>query len=506
MLDRPPRTAKQPELHPLGLIVALTVSATLASPALIAGSGRASVDEVLRQRAERPAEPGAGRRAPAGGVAGVRLFFRTGTDNGRVVRSTADVNGDGREEVLLGIEDSGTDNILALDGASIGAATDLWGFEPMDGVSGGSPWGDLGFAPASDVDGNGFPNLLAGTAYGGRTAYNLDTVAGAVQWKFDTYLASDSGWIYSLVEMSDVTGDGMPEAAFGVGSDNDSVYLVNGAANGGMQATVVWQYPASDAVFSVANLGDVDGDGDDDVLAAVGDLGSEAVCLSGGSASPAGTELWDYAAGDTVYAALSIPDFSGDGLAEALIAVWAVDGSSARALNGATGAELWRSTTVTGPGMLLDLLEDVTGDGVPEVVVSSWDNAAQVLNGATGAQVWKTFVGVTNGGDVWTSRAIGDISGDGIEDVIAGSFDTNIYAFDGTDGTELWSYFTDNRIFSVHPVGDLNGDGRPEVVAATQDTNNNEILHVLDGAPNLSLFADGFESGDTTAWSSTVSP
>ena len=108
-----------------------------------------------------------------------------------------------------------------------------------------------------------------------------------------------------------------------------------------------------------------------------------------------------------------------------------------------------------------------------------------MLSGANGSLVWKRTVGTTNGGDVWTARAIDDVNGDGRQDVIAGSFDYYVYALDGDSGEVFWAYFTGNRVFSVYPTGDLNGDGWPDVVAGTQDTNNNVVLHVLEGDAGL---------------------
>jgi len=129
-----------------------------------------------------------------------------------------------------------------------------------------------------------------------------------------------------------------------------------------------------------------------------------------------------------------------------------------------------------------------------------------VLNGLTGGLVWKTSVGTLNGGDVWTARAIGDLNRDGNQDVIAGSFDTVVYAMDGKTGAMLWTYPTGYRVYSVHPAGDLNGDGIPEVIVGNQNLSgaNLEVVHVLDGAAGADLLSDGFESGDTSAWSTTV--
>ncbi|MCH9651745.1 MAG: FG-GAP-like repeat-containing protein [Deltaproteobacteria bacterium] len=483
----------------------LALLITVGSPP--AQGDTAAIYRALADRADAPAarasEAGAKEKALLGPATPEEIFSMDGADNSPAVRSFPDINSDGRDEILVGIDESGTDNIFLLDGASTGTATVLWSVETMDGVSGGSPYGDLSLTVVPDADGNGIADVLAGTAWGGRTAYRMDGASGAIQWRLDTYLEADSGWVYSLAEVGDVAGDSKPEVAFGAGSDNDRVYLIDGSSTGGAQGTVRWRYSAADGVLALASPGDLSGDGLGDVVAAVGDQGQAVVALNGATASPSGEVLWQYSVGASPFALGVLPDITGDGIDEILAAVWVSTGDAIRCLNGATGALEWASTTVFAPGMLVDLLEDVTGDGIPEVIASSWENAVSVLNGADGTEVWKTTVGNLNGGDVWTARAIGDLNADGKEDVIAGSFDYNVYAMDGDSGDILWAFDTANRVFSVHAVGDLNNDGWPEVVAGTQDTNNNTVIHVLSGIAAFGIFGDGFESGDSSAWSMT---
>lgn len=488
------------------LLVLLPLAAASAVLADLAPAPALTSAEIAAARAGKPAEsPQARPRALSVVPPGVELFQMTGPNNAVAVRPIADVTGDGRDEVLVGIDQSNTQNVFLVDGASSGTATVVWSFMTAGGVSNGSPYGDECLVPSSDSDGNGYQNFLLGTAWGGRSAYAIDALAHSELWRFDTYLNLPSGWVYSLAEMSDTTGDSVPEVAFGAGSDANRAWMVDGASSGA--ATVLWSWAAVDAVMSVRDLGDVDGDGDDDVLLADGDLGHEVVALDGSPPTAAGAVLWSYPTGTrSVWSVGVLPDVNGDGKDEALVALWTIDGSAVRCLDGATGALLWQSTNVADYAMAVTPLADVTGDGKADVVVASWENAVQVLDGATGVRVWKRTVGTTNGGDVWTARPVGDLNGDGFPDVVAGSFDYYVYAYDGLNGWPYWAFNTGNRVYSVHGLGDLNGDGVPEVAAAMQDTNSSVVLRVLDGDAGLvlPLFADDFENGAPVGWSALV--
>jgi hypothetical protein len=264
----------------LAVLVAGTAVPALADAATDRGP-RLPAYEALRQRAEEPTDPGIASGLPEGMPTTQQLAFLSAPDNAPVVRQLPDVNSDGRPEILVGIDESGVDNVFCVDGASSGAATAVWSLETMGGLSGGNPYGDLSIEAYPDGDGNGSPDLLVGTAWGGRTAFGIDGLDGTIHWQFDTYLTANSGWVYAVDRLGDINSDSVPDAVFGVGSMSDSVYAVDGKNVAGAQAGVLWRYAAPDGVGSVRNIGDVDGDGFDDVIAGVLDNGLRMVCLTG---------------------------------------------------------------------------------------------------------------------------------------------------------------------------------------------------------------------------------
>ena len=126
---------------------------------VVQSSVRPSTDEslaLLRARAERTPEAGTGAGTSASGLGpvgtGNLLFDFVGADNAECVRGIQDVNGDGRDEIVVGVGVSGQDNVFCLDGASSGAASVVWSLQTTDGASGGYVYGDQSIVPVSDTE------------------------------------------------------------------------------------------------------------------------------------------------------------------------------------------------------------------------------------------------------------------------------------------------------------------------------------------------------------------
>ena len=231
----------------------------------------------------------------------------------------------------------------------------------------------------------------------------------------------------------------------------------------GVSSQIGWPKRISndDVSFSSSALGDIDGDGDMEIV--VGSCGRVYAWHSDGSI----VSGWPRSAGVGAGSSPALGDIDGDGDIEIV-----VGGSSGKNVyawhhNGSTIAG-WPKTT-DGSVPSSPALDDIDGDGDIEIVIGSRDDKVYAWhhNGSTVAGWPKT-----TGDDVSSSPALGDIDGDGDIEVVVGSVDKNVYAWhhDGSTVTG-WPKTTGSFIsFSSSPaLGDIDGDGDIEIVAGSGD-------------------------------------
>ncbi|HPM78262.1 MAG TPA: PQQ-binding-like beta-propeller repeat protein [bacterium] len=407
------------------------------------------------------------------------------------VGSIEDIDGDDVPDILAHAFDSintpdEADTTFCISGASGGDATLIWGAHPKNdhptypSDSGGD--GDRILTSVRDLNGDGVEDVLLGTAWGNRTAYALDGADGSKIWMFCTYTnpgSPDDGWIMSIDAFPDVTGDGVPEAIFGVGSDNNGGYLVDGA-----DGSVLWRLAVSDdAIYDVDALDDINGDDTPDAVLAGGDNEDRVFAVEGDS-SGTGNVLWTADTGNN-YCLATIADLNSDGYKDVLAGSWGAN--AVVAVNGYTGATLWTSTASLAPIRIVPL-DDVNDDGVPDLAaVGLLDDDVFVIDGADGSSIWVRRGPASD--SIWAVDRLEDINDDGVNDVIAGSFDSWVIAMDGKTGDTIWSYDTgEAKVMTVRGVPDVTGDGLPDVVAGTQcldtSTPGSGTVFLLNGDPD----------------------
>lgn len=418
---------------------------------------------------------------------GELLWVFQGIEDVHAMATLPDVDGDLVFDILVETYDAGAvgDHIYLLSGGSTGTPAVIWSNRPESGVSNGGGWGDYCLAASDDLNGDGVMDVLLGTAWGNRSVHALDGTTGDVIWTFDTYNEVDSGWVYSVAQHPDQTGDGIPEVVFGAGSDNDTGYLLNGATG-----LPIWRfYGAIDAIMLTLSLPDMNGDGVGDVLFCGADYDHNVYCVSG-AGSGYGVEIWSTDTGASNHAATVGDDINGDGIPEIVIGNWATS-NQFKCLDGATGTPIWEFHNGSGNyAMRLATISDITDDGVRDIALGSWARAVRVIDGANGDLLWQSYAGSLNGGDFWAIDRVKDVTGDGLDEVVGGSFDYKTYLFNGANGDTLWMYNTGNRHYSVRGTEDLSGNGVPDVLAGTQYLGSGGRAYAIEGGDAITGVGD----------------
>jgi len=324
-------------------------------------------------------------------------------------------------------------------------------------------------------------------------APSLCAQSGATLYRVDGF-SSSNGNGGALASLGDINGDGVDD--FVMGGDQ---YITFGSTSAivfsGADGAVIYSWSGFNNAEAVANAGDVDNDGVNDII-----IGSIWTNSSAGQAKvysgATGILLYtfDGAAGSAYLgnAVSSAGDINGDGFDDLLIGAWGETGAqsfsgAAYIYSGADGSELRRiggsfdsgyfGHSVAGVG-------DVDGDSVPDQLIGELGNATfgsntgavYLYSGATGALI-QTWIG-PHGNSRFGERvaAVGDLDGDGFGECIIGAQ----FEDPGTGAAHVISLATGTTLFvlkgyeptevfarSVAGSPDVDGDGTPDLLVGS---------------------------------------
>jgi len=275
---------------------------------------------------------------------------------------------------------------------------------------------------------------------------------GSVLWQF---MNATNDFYRKCIKSMDVDEDGDVDVI--AGCENNFVYALDGASG-----DQLWGTDCGGEINEV-RIFDADGDGYDEVIAAVGGSAGvgRRVCVLNASD---GNEEW-HAELDNVVEDVAGAHSYVEGVDYFNIAAGVTPYSSKIAMvdGDSPHSNVWSTSIDIASNAQTIATGDVDLDGWADVAVPgrSTDKRVTVLDGETGAEMWY----YETGGEVNTVL-IADVDLDGFKEVIAGSDDQNVYVFDGSTGDLEWNYSTADDVIHL-AVGDVNCDGNPNILCCT---------------------------------------
>jgi hypothetical protein len=243
-----------------------------------------------------------------------------------------------------------------------------------------------------DLDGDGEGDVvvsepqavLADGLHGIVTAFKLD---GTQLWQIVGGLGQSFGWY--VTRAGDQTGDGFEDLWIGAPSSiGGFVYLASGI-DGSIVLSLAGPRDAGQFGWHIAPLGDIDGDGHNDLAigapaATVGGSYKGQLHVISGTGLPIFTLTGEFPDHQFGIMATGLDDIDGDGIPDLAVSApggeieTAPGGSEIQLVSGRTGDRLRLLTSPTDGelyGRMLTLLDDLDGDGLRDLAIGApWAN------------------------------------------------------------------------------------------------------------------------------------
>jgi len=242
---------------------------------------------------------------------------------------------------------------------------------------GATSWSLLGrgLASVGDVSGDGLPDFAAFAAGSTGEARVYSGADGSLVHVLTGPAATAASFGHAIAGVGDLDGDGREEVLVGDPSASITTWGFQGQASvhRGSDGSVLYQYSG---IFlfggfgtAVAGTGDADGDGVGDF--AIGEPNGNGLGMIGLYSGATGALIRNhYGSGISTQYGITLcgpGDLDGDGLGDLVVGEH-YPTATATAYSGASGAVIW-SVPFGASGLLVDVFDDWNGDGTPDVLV-----------------------------------------------------------------------------------------------------------------------------------------
>ncbi len=454
-----------------------------------------------------------------------------GSQFGQSVANAGDVNNDGFDDVIIGasIDGNGLRNrvYIFFGGQNFDQTPDViitW--------EGGVSNSYITVSSAGDVNNDGFDDVIAvrtrnsdeiGQAdifFGGT---NMDNVADL------TITSQILNFGCSVSTAGDVNNDGFDDIVIGAkgSSGKGNAYIYFGGASMDDIADVSLSGNSYGDKFghSVANAGDVNNDGYDDVIVGAiyntNNTGS-AYIFYGGTNMDNIADVTLQGEGINNYFGWSVSsagDVNNDGYSDVIVGAYKYTNNTGRAylyyggpnMNNVIDVTMTGSGTSNEFGRSVSSIGDVNNDGYDDIIVGAVGYSNIYLGGLS----MDNTPDISMTGDISFGCSVsggGDINNDGFSDIIIGAsgyylnYKGNAYVFYGggelsdIPSVTLMGEPTNNYFgWSVSTAGDVNNDGYDDVVVGAKSyANYTGRVYVYYGGPEMDNIADVTMTGSGT--------